>query len=675
MSLGREHQITVNLDSRTILTKILGWPGELLSKLHGEAFSANGWRDALRALGSDLESLGKSTEGEFLSIGEKLQGFYQRAGEISKISSSVANLMSGEELGTVIEGFGNVIDRMKLLEGASRRNTETLRDVFENLARLNHHVDGFHKTIRRLRVLCVSTRIESALLGDRDTGFETLADEVGKLSAEIENRCFQLLASSESLSHMIGHTLSKVLDLETTQRTQAGIVLDKTMASLEPLLEKHGLSAAAAGQISTRYEAVSQRIGEIVTSMQFHDITRQRIEHAQQALAGIGAHEPSASKGGQPEDGGGAKAEDESETGKGRGFLFGWNRRRMRPKASGEHLRLVGDVSDLQIAQLHYAGEELVSAVNNILDNLSTLADLVAEMAQETSKMAGAADETGQSFLTGVEAGFSLVTSALKTYGEADRELSFAMGSAGGMLGEMLAHTGSIEAIGEKIKLIALNATVKACRIGDEGATLGVLAGAIHQLSVETRQRTENASEALRSITSASESLCAGVNADETDKGGELAFVGEALRTQLQTLQDVNQRIVSLLTRTNLDGCSLSEDIRKTIDEVHVHRRVELVISNVAAGLEKIAAFSRSKGPADGLTDRAERMGALEATYTMQGEREVHHSLFELKTNPAEKPHGDAVNPLMAAGMENEKTGSEPDKADEEDLGDNVELF
>jgi methyl-accepting chemotaxis protein len=238
-----------------------------------------------------------------------------------------------------------------------------------------------------------------------------------------------------------------------------------------------------------------------------------------------------------------------------------------------------------------------------------------------------------------------------------------------------LAHTGSIEAIGEKIKLIALNATVKACRIGDEGATLGVLAGAIHQLSVETRQRTENASEALRSITSASESLCAGVNADETDKGGELAFVGEALRTQLQTLQDVNQRIVSLLTRTNLDGCSLSEDIRKTIDEVHVHRRVELVISNVAAGLEKIAAFSRSKGPADGLTDRAERMGALEATYTMQGEREVHHSLFELKTNPAEKPHGDAVNPLMAAGMENEKTGSEPDKADEEDLGDNVELF
>ena len=123
----------------------------------------------------------------------------------------------------------------------------------------------------------------------------------------------------------------------------------------------------------------------------------------------------------------------------------------------------------------------------------------------------------------------------------------------------MSAHTGNIEAIGEKIKLIALNAIIKVCQIGDEGATLGVLAEAIHQLSVETRQRTENASEALRSITSASESLCAAVSADGKDKGGELAFVGEALSTQLRTLQNVNQGIVSLLTQMNLDGCSLSE--------------------------------------------------------------------------------------------------------------------
>jgi len=638
--------------------KILGWPGELLSRLHREVFSANGWRDALRVLESDLESLGKSTEGEFLSIGEKLQDFYQRAGDISKISSTVAQLMSGEELGTAIGGFHNVVERMKRLEGESRRNAKTLRDLLENLVHLNQQVDGFGKTIQHLRVLCVSTKIENARLEDQNTGFEGLADEVGKLSLEIENRCIQLLASSDSLSQLIGQILAKVLDLETAQQTQARIVFDKTMSSLESLLEKHGQSARGAGEISTRYEAVSKRIGEIVSAMQFHDITRQRIEHVQQALAGLGPHERPAGNGERQTVG---------------GFLFGSIR--LQPKGTGKDLRLAADVCHLQIAQLNYAREELVSAVKNILDNLNALADLVAEMAQETSKMAGAADETGQSFLTGVEAGFSSVTSALKAYGEADRELSLAMGSVGSMLGEMSGHTGNIEGIGEKIKRIALNATVKACHIGEEGATLGVLAEAIHQLSVETRQRTENASEALRSITSASESLCSAFNADGTDKGGELALVGESLRTQLQTLQDVNQGIVSLLTQMNQDGCRLSGNIRKTIAEVGVHRQVDQVICNVASGLDELVAFMRPKGPADDQAEGAERMKALEATYTMQGEREIHQSLFNLKTNSAEKPHRNPVNPLMAGMMEKEKTDNEPDKADQEDLGDNFELF
>ena len=216
----------------------------------------------------------------------------------------------------------------------------------------------------------------------------------------------------------------------------------------------------------------------------------------------------------------------------------------------------------------------------------------------------------------------------------------------------MSAHTGNIEAIGEKIKLIALNAIVKVCHIGEEGATLGVLAEAVHQLSVETRQRTEKASEALRSITSASESLCAAVNADGKDSGCEMAFVDEALKNPVADPSDINQGIVSLLAQMNLDGCSLSGDIRKTIDEVHVHRRVDEVIGDVLSGLEEIMTSSRSKAPAEEQAARAERMEALVASYTMQGEREVHNYLFELKTNPAKKSHWEALSPMMAGGME-----------------------
>jgi hypothetical protein len=125
----------------------------------------------------------------------------------------------------------------------------------------------------------------------------------------------------------------------------------------------------------------------------------------------------------------------------------------------------------------------------------------------------------------------------------------------------------------------------------------------------------------------------------------------------------------------NLESCSLSENIRKTIDEVGVHRRVDQVIGIVISGLEEIVASSRSRGQAEGRADKAQRMKALEATYTMQEEREVHLRQLEFKTGPAEKLHREALNATTAIGMENEKPDSTLDKADEEDLGDNVELF
>ena len=585
------------------------------------------------ALAEDLEFLAGSTEGEFLSIGEKLQDFYRRAEGLSKSCSTVAGHMAGKDLETVIEGFRDLIDGVNRLDSGSRRNTDNLRNVLERLSGLSDLAEGFEKTIMLLRVLCVSIRIESARLGDRDPGFETLADEVQKLSEEIQERCLKLNGSCQSLSNMIGQTLGKVLGLEAARQEQAGIVVDKTMSGLESLLEKHTLSAKAAQQNSAHYEAVSKRIGEIVLSIQIHDITRQRIEHARDALAGLVAF----------------KRDEEN------------------------HPCLAGDVAELQTAQLKNAGNELVSAVNNILDNLSAVAELVEEMARETSGLAGTADKTGNSFLSEIEAGLSSVTSALGTYGEADRELSSAMGSVAGMFGEISAQADSIEFIGQRIKLISLNAIVKSCHIGDAGATLGVLAESTHQLSIETCRLTEKASEALRSTISASDSLRAAVNGDEADKAGGPVSICEALRARFQTFEDVNQNIVATLTQINTDGRGLSEDIRKAVSEVSVHRKIHEGLGAIVARIEEIFAFSRSKAVGDSPAYAEERLKALKATYTMQSERNVHDAL--LNGNPEEEQGVEPAGFELFAEVEDSGQVSEPREANEDELGDNVELF
>ena len=75
--------------------------------------SADGWGeaqvDSLRQLSTELQTLSGQTEKDFLVIGAHLQDFYRQAGEISTMSASVADLMSGEEIAGAIHRLGEIL--------------------------------------------------------------------------------------------------------------------------------------------------------------------------------------------------------------------------------------------------------------------------------------------------------------------------------------------------------------------------------------------------------------------------------------------------------------------------------------------------------------------------------------------------------------------------------------
>ena len=655
--------------------KIQAWRKGLLSRWQSNGFSGKKWVKTLPVLGRDLENLGKSTEAEFLAIGEELAAFHRHSAEISKISTSVAQRMSGEEIATVIHGFGDVVARIQQLQGESRQNAATLGEVLQTLARLNHQLSSFRETVRTLRVLCVSTRIESARFGQRDIGFNGLADEVEKLAVVIEEKTSHLLKRSESLSHVIGEVLVRVSELETTQHAQAEVILGKTMASLEALSTKHASSATGVHGISSRYEAISRNIGQIVSSMQIHDITRQRIEHATEALDGIAAQKQNLLTV-SPEAATDEQTIKSGATGGRGGFWRGWPRRRSHVCGDGSDLPTAGDICGIQAAQLRHARDLLVAEVESIIENLAQVAGHVAEMSQEMDKMVGTEKAAGQSFLSEIETGFSTVMSALSAYGVANRELSSVMNSVGGTLQDMSAYSGDIEGIGAQIRLIALNAIVKASHMGLEGASLAVLAEAIHNLSVETCERTGTVGETLRLVLSASESLCADIVGDGDGSATEVARLSETLRALLDSLHGVNQDVGVQLTRINEDGRSLSEGIQKTISGVDVHRRVEEVLSEVIAELEEIVGLSSLRRSAEVEAQSTERVKALEAAYTMQGERHVHQSVISARSSTGGKTAPPLLDRSIPEGTE--VTGKADGKANDDpegDLGDNVELF
>lgn len=631
--------------------------------------------ETLPELGRELEMLTESTESEFLTIGENLQHFHRRTVEIAGMSEAVSRVMTGEDVDRVIASFGDIIERMGALERESKKNAESLSGLLEIAAALTGQLTAFQKTVRSLRILCISIKIESARLGGDDMGFGDLGSDVGSLALEIEERCARLSSHAESLAGLLHQALIQVRHLECRQREQGRFMVDTIMVSLRSLTEKHARSLDMAQNLATRFQSLSRSIGQIVGSMQFHDITRQQIEHAKEALdlimpAGPNGNHPD-TLGQQPNHGVG----ESSDGGVFRKRFMGSMRlgHRGTRDESTEVMSLAADVCGLQMAQLQHARDGLVGAVNNILNNLRAISSLVMEMSLEAHQIVGAAGAADGLSLDDIRAGFTSILAAHSGYVAAGEELASVMTAVSRTLGDMSGYTGDIEGIGAKIKLIALNAIVKAAHIGENGVSLGVLAEGIHQLSMETGRQTEIVAESLGSIISASALLGVDGGGRTDSQEGVMAHLEAALKTLPDTLEMVNGELLGLLKRMESDGRELSAEILEVVENVSVHRRVAAVIDRVVSRLGEIVEASASRRGTEDELVRTARLQALEASYTMEEERGIHQAVFGsglaagvVLADAATPPDGGAQDPQAAAA---------PGGEEEENLGDNVELF
>ena len=595
----------------------------------GSGFPIANWSTVFRKASDELKLLAGSTEDEFLSIGARLHDFHQRAGSVKQLAGTVVDQISGDAIHGAIDGLTLILDKMGEYLNDAETDAEvdcrSLEDVLHLLVKVSEPLAGFRKINKVLRMLGISTKIESARLGQSAAGFDTLAADVANLSVQVLEKSETILAQQGELSLTIRETLSRVEAIEADQRAQVRSILEKTRESLTSLREINGRCSSLAEVIAKASTDVSRSISEVVTSMQFHDIVRQQIEHVKDALSELHDRTDAASAGA-----GGATDERDLVV-------------------------EVGDIGELQVAQLRQASQEIRSAIISIVENLCGIAVKEAETAEETRVMAGMADQAGSSFFADMELDLERVASSLAESAKANQSISQAMTAVAGTVGEIVAFVSDIEHIGEEIELIALNAQIKAARTGDEGAALGVLAEAIQRLSVEAQAQTATVSETLRSITETTEKLFRGVDAETAALEKDVDTLVGRLHDLLRTLRHLNESVVTSLSQLEHEVRGLSSDIETATASITVHERMSAGLDEVIDSLEKLVAQTRVLVPLDSVSGRAERLKELASRYTMHSERKVHATVAQ------------EVGPLGGV-----VSGS---GAEAEDLGDNIEMF
>lgn len=582
------------------------------------------WISTLEKSAIRLHGISGSSESEFLAIGSQLHDFYSRATAILEMSNEALRLVAGDDVLHAFKGLQEIMRMMNDYVGRAEEEAgggvSNFSSILSQLDTVSQPLAGFKKINKSLSMLGISTKIESARLGQSAAGFDTLANDVSKLSVQVIEKSDTIMGQKEQLAELIRQTLSQLVSSAGVQTQTTRTILDKTSDSLEILNDVNARCSSAASVISGVSADVARNIGEVVTSLQFHDISRQQIEHVEETL-----HELiSRLQGGD-----------------------------LNPR---DLIQDVGDLCELQAAQLQHARDEITGAVQSIISNLRAISCQESHLSDETRGIAGVADKASGSFFTDMEGDLSVVSDALGHSAEENRNISNAMNRVAGTVGNIARFVTDIETIGEEIELIALNAQIKAARTGSEGAALGVLAEAIQRLSHDTRIHTTVVSDALRSITDFIEGFCRGTDKDVADMEAEVRGMVADLKQLLQALREVSTNLVSLLERMNREVAELSSDIEAAIGGITVHEALGNELFQVIGILKEVIAGAREIVPAAAGKEQSERMGKIAERYTMHSERKIHASFSGA---------GAGRNGLAVPAAENAEDG----------LGDNVELF
>jgi len=447
-----------------------------------------------------LEDLARSSEVEVASVSHAFKDLAGQADTILKQAAAIVGCVEKESMHTVLSSVQSLCRSGRESLGrrleAATTIVGTLQDEEALLARLIDLTHSQEAISRHLRALSVLTNVEVAHLGSSGGNIGLLAQELSTFSKALARQTLELVRDTEKRKQTIVDTrkeLSANLPRLRSALSQMEDDIAKTLRIIDAGLSQQ---ASIPEQFRRGAEDTAMQIAGVVAALQSHDITRQQIEHVQQALQLIASRITAA------------------------------------PRSWVEHLPAAYVGLNVQICQLKNIRETVAhwtSQVRRCMDGIQQLSasDVVS---------------IGPTVLR-QERELSSKLAHIEHLQQKSQEYSGRMQSTLGGLSSLVelvnAHLKRSQTIRDRLQVLMFNSLIEAQRLGGRGAVVSAIANLIQEVSAEWNASANHSRLALTEILNLvqrttglmevfSESSCQKLREDQAETAATLARVRDA---------------------------------------------------------------------------------------------------------------------------------------------------
>lgn len=550
------------------------------------------WLDGIDDSIATLESLNVQTEDGFLSVGSQLQQIYARTMEISDNLTQVMNNFTSDGQSMLTAKLRQITETstryLGNFDATSRYAVDHLGSVIQIIEDLPDTLKEFDRLVSQLRIMGITTRIETERLALVNMGFEHLADEVTTLGENISKKAKEVQASIKTIGGIVKANEQNLVRLRSRHQGLQASVARNMNEDIQLLSEKHEVLVKVVEDITRQSQDSVHSVNTIVGAIQFHDITRQQIEHVIDALKDLREH--------------------------------------LTTGTTEESMPYLILVCELQPAQLQRARIEFTNAVLSLISSFGNMSHTISMMQAESRDAIGFADGGGSTFFTVIGNNLGNVSKALIEGERGIHEFLDSLEHIETVVENMKVYMEEMSEAGDEVELLALNSRVRAAKTRERGAALGVIAESIQRISLMAEVHIAEVVKSIGALVEKTNEMHELAKTSEISRAAE-SSIGEMtdnLKTMIAEFASSSSLGKNILEQAAESSLVLSKDLDAMAGTVRDNRIVGETIERIEVLLAAIGREARAGAPAFVLSEVERRLGEMKERYTMHAERDTH---------------------------------------------------